>query len=94
VRFGILAHKFVTILAHYDRESSAQLSRQIDGTEASNNFVVETAVDWGIFNDGSGTAIPLLSSSQSTVFGYQGCGEVRHISLEGLRSYYFYCVMP
>jgi hypothetical protein len=75
VRFGILAQKFVTSLAHHDRESAAQLFRQIDSTKAPNDFVVETAVDRGIFNDshrsdrgifkgGCGKATPLLSSSQ------------------------------
>jgi hypothetical protein len=65
MRFGILAQKFVTIPAHHDRESAAQLFRQINSTLASNDFVfVETAIDRGIFKGGCGKAIPFLSSSQ------------------------------
>jgi hypothetical protein len=60
VRFGILAQKFIATLAHHDRESAAQLFRQVDDIKASNGFVVETAVDSGISKDGSGKAVPLL----------------------------------
>ena len=101
-RFGILAQKFATTLAHHNRESAAQLFSQIDSTKAVNDYVVETAIDRGLFKEGCGKAIPLLSSSQCITFNeggginvYEahGFGEGKHISRDELRGYDFYGIM-
>jgi hypothetical protein len=102
MRFGIFSQKFVTTLAHRDCESAAQLFGQIDSTSASNDFVVETAIDREIFKGSCSKAIPLLSSSQCigyyegggiTIFEVYGYDEGIHNSFEDLPSFDKYGAM-
>ena len=100
--FGRWAQKFASTLALANRECASQLFEQMDSTKGANEFIMETAISRSLFKEGSGKALPFLSSCQCvrfnddggvTLFEVEGFGEGVTYSEEELRSYDYFGVM-